>query len=95
MTDEDEFIILPEYPILGNEYVDSLVLHFCKLKGLTGDYDGDTVSMNGVMSDDSNKQISDYLASKRSMVDANGELIDGGFTDNIKMTLMNMTKDPD
>lgn len=29
------------------------------------------------------------------MVDANGKLIDGGFTDNIKMTLMNMTKDPD
>jgi hypothetical protein len=37
MTDEDAFITLPEYPILGNEYIDSLVLHFCKLKGLTGD----------------------------------------------------------
>lgn len=90
-TDDTVFITLPAYPIINGEHLDSTVAHPTKLKGLDGDYDGDTVSVNFVWSEDANEQIRASFQEPSSMVDTNGNLIDGAKTDLIDWTIYNFT----
>lgn len=42
--DEDgSYVMLPEYPIIGRDFVDALMLHPTRLKSLCGDFDGNCV----------------------------------------------------
>lgn len=43
INDDPSDQILPEYPILGNKFVDALMLHPTRLKSLNGDFDGNCV----------------------------------------------------
>jgi hypothetical protein len=89
---EAEPIVYPEYPILGSPYLDTVVPHSARLSGLGGDFDGDTVSCNAVLSEEANKEIADYLASPRAVLDINRRLISGESTDLIALVLHNYTK---
>lgn len=85
-------MIYPEYPILGKPYLDTVVLGSARLGGLDADFDGDTVSFNAIMSDEANQEISEYLASPKSILDINKRLISGGSTEIIDMVLHNFSK---
>jgi len=92
----DESIVkeYPEYPILGNPYQESIGLFPSRLKGLNADFDGDTVSMNVILSEEANTQVSEYLNSIESMIDTKQKLSSGASTgrDNIQFVLYNMSK---
>ena len=88
---------LPEYPILTEGTIDSLQLHPSRLsasKGLGGDYDGDTVSGNSVLSTEANEEIDKHLHSPSGLISGDGGLVLVG-TDLVNLTLFNMSRDPD
>lgn len=84
-------IMYPEYPILGNPYHDSVSVHPSRIAALGADYDGDMVSCNFVMADDSNAEIAKYLKSAQSFVNTQLNIIPTA-TDPIKWTFYNFSK---
>jgi len=60
-----------EYPIFGNPsiYQDSLSLPSARLEGLGADFDGDTVSLNVLYTDEAQNEVRRHLASKEAYVD--------------------------
>lgn len=82
----------PQYPVLKDSvFLDSTVVHSEKLPGLGADYDGDMVSVNFVMSDDSNAEIASYLEDSRAFMTPEGNFLTGGLSDLIKLMFINMT----
>ena len=73
----DEYIILDEYPTLGSSSKQSLSVHPTALERLTGDHDGDCMSLLAIMSEDANKELADYINSTKSIVDVSGKLVNG------------------
>lgn len=90
----ESFITLPEYPIIGNRCVDSTILHPSRLAALDADFDGDTISVNGIMSDEANKEVDAYYNSLGSLVDLSGGLLVNLDTDLVKWITFNLTRDP-
>lgn len=88
----DSFIF-PEYPVLHASSIDSTVLHPSILGGLGADFDGDTVSVNGVLTKEANEEIGNYLDSIERYVHTNGSLVYSK-TDLISLTLFNMSREP-
>jgi len=91
---DDYFIELPYYPILGNSYADSTVFHPSQAKGLTADYDGDTISANSIMTDEANEQVKEYLNQAKSIVTIDGKFLKSVHTDLTNLTLFNLTRIP-
>lgn len=85
-------VVYPEYPILGNAYQDSVQVGFDRLEGLGGDFDGDTVSVNGVMSEEAKEECKRYLESTHSVINAQKKLIIGELTKTSKLALYNWTR---
>lgn len=81
----------PEYPILGNAYQDTIQVDYSKLAGLGADYDGDTVSFNGVMSEEANDECAAYMASTRSLIDTQQRLVTGDISDTADIAIYNWT----
>lgn len=73
----DEYIILPEYPIIDASTKQSLSVHPTALGRLGGDHDGDCMSLLAVMSEDANKELGDYINSTKSIIDVSGNLVNG------------------
>lgn len=93
-TMDDEFwIMMPEYPIINNTFVDSLIPHPQILAGLGMDFDGDTASSNGILSKQANEEVTSYLNSVGRYIHSNGKLMHGT-TDLIKLTIFNLSRDP-
>lgn len=95
-SNEENEPIIPEYPNLKYNSVDSVVVHPARLEGLGGDYDGDTVSVNGIMSEEANNEIANYLQTKSSILDPNGNLrfdLTGGGAELIGLTLFNLSRE--
>lgn len=84
----------PEYPIIGARSVDSTILHPSRLAGLDADFDGDTISVNGVMSKEANDECNNYYNSLGSLIDINGTLLVNIDTDLINWITFNLTRDP-
>lgn len=80
-----------EYPILGNSYLDTMVINPNRLTGLGGDYDGDTCSFNMVLTDDANRECAAYLASTKSLINVDKYLLTANTTDLINLSLHNYT----
>lgn len=87
--DEHEY---PQYPILGNDHHDSIALGASRLAGLGGDHDGDMVSANYTMLDQTNRQVSEYLGHVRSYINTQRQFVSGGGTALVKWVFFNMTK---
>ena len=90
-------IDLPEYPVLGKQSIDSTQVHPCTLDprmGLGGDFDGDTISANGILTTEANEETNKYLDSKARYIHTNGSFFTGK-TDLISLTLFNLTRDPE
>lgn len=85
---------LPQYPILGNSYFDVVSVSVSRLAGLGADHDGDTVSINSVLSVEANRELAKYLASPKSMVDVQKKFITGGATDLVDLTFNVLSQPP-
>jgi hypothetical protein len=68
----------PEYPILGKPFLDSIQVGTARLAGLDGDFDGDTVSANALLSDEANEEVHEFLNSIQSVVNTQKEILIGG-----------------
>ena len=85
-------IQLPHYPIVGRRSIDSTQLHPSRLKGLGADFDGDTVSVNSILSKEANEECAEYLNTIRNTIGANGRLAYGWSTDLVTLTFFNLSK---
>jgi hypothetical protein len=56
--------------------------------------DGDTVSNNGIIGEDSNREIDEYLHSLRDLITPNNTIYTGANTDVIGLTLYNLSRLP-
>jgi len=84
-------IHLPHYPIIGNPYIDTIEVHVSRLAGLGMDFDGDTASLTGLMSDESIEENENFVNSKLSLIDDQFDLIISGDSENVNYTLANLT----
>ena len=86
-------LVLPEYPRMDSPVRASMSLHPATLALYDADHDGDTLTLNILMSKEANQEIEDYINSKLSMLDASGGLIYGldGSADNVKMAMTFLT----
>lgn len=53
----------------GNMFVDTMTISNLYLPGMGADYDGDTVSMKGVYTIEANKEIEEFVSSKKNFID--------------------------
>lgn len=74
-------IELPEYPVIPSESAikvalkQSMSLHPVTLDYLDADHDGDTVSLNILLSDEATKEVHEFLDNKISLLTMTGDLI--------------------
>lgn len=59
----------------GNKFVDTMKLSNLYLDGLGADYDGDTVSIKGVFTEEANKELSEFVNNKANFIDVGGKNI--------------------
>jgi hypothetical protein len=86
--------IVNEYPILTEEVVTSVSPHPSRLQRLSADFDGDTVSVNAVLTDESIDEIKNMLASKEYYITPTGELTYSPKTTTLELVTASLT-DPD
>lgn len=89
---DDPGIILPEYPILGNSYMDTVSVSPYRLAPLGADHDGDTGSTLFILSDEANKECEDYINSKAYIIDVQKEFTHVA-TSTMELALHNLTMD--
>lgn len=84
----------PHYPILGNSFQDSCILHSSKCGGLNADYDGDMVSNNGTFTEESNQELREYGNNIASVVTVSGSLLSSASTTVTELAAYNFTRQP-
>ena len=85
---------LPEYPILFSPVRVSLTIHPSALELYNGDHDGDTMTLNILLSDEANKEAAEYLRSPSAMLNSEGGLLYGiksGKSGHVDMALSFLT----
>lgn len=80
-----------EYPIQGESYYNSMTTALTRVNGLSLDYDGDTLSMVLVYSEESIREIDKYLNSLSAYIDGTGKLLASASNDVIDNILKDMT----
>lgn len=55
-----------------NKFVDTLSFSNCYLKGMGGDFDGDTATVKGVYTDEANEELETFMDSKENLVTFGG-----------------------
>jgi len=88
-----EYYTLPNYPILDASYIDSVGVHPSVLQGLGGDFDGDTVSVSGILTTEATEECKNHLADKSRYIDSNGNIVCAK-TDIVNLTLHNLSRNP-
>lgn len=94
--EDDEHRAL-DFPIINEDstYFDSLAPHPSRLAAAGGDFDGDMMSANSLLSDEARAEVEAYLNSRRAYVTPSGGLINSSSTvDTIERVLFNMTGEP-
>ncbi|MEI2420707.1 hypothetical protein V6O07_10575, partial [Arthrospira platensis SPKY2] len=76
--------VYPNYPIIdpslppnvvSTKFVDTLNISNLYLAGLGGDYDGDQVTVRGIFTQEANKELEDYMTSKKNILSISGSNI--------------------
>lgn len=70
--------VIPEYPVMSGHHKtikQSISLHPSALELMGADHDGDTVTLNVLLSDEANKEIHDYFEDTISLLTPDGQLI--------------------
>lgn len=84
-------VVAGEFPIKGQQYVDSTILHPSRLAGLGGDYDGDTVSVNALYTEEAIQETIDYLNSPAAYVNPRGGFKNSPITETVERVIFNLT----
>lgn len=85
---------MEEYPILGEECMESVSASSQHLARLGGDFDGDTVSLNVVYTEESIKEITDLLNNSKYYITPDGSMSYSADDDIINLVLAHMTDNP-
>lgn len=91
IDENDDLVTYPEYPVLDKPFADSVVLAASRLAGLGGDFDGDTVSANAIISEEANAEIDEFLGSVRSILNSQKQLLIGARDDLIGYSLRSLS----
>lgn len=75
----------------GNLFVDTMKISNLHLDGMGADYDGDTVSFKGIYTIEANKEVAEFIKSKRNFIDLGGRNIKHSSGDVIQ-SVYNFTK---
>lgn len=83
-----------EFPVTGSEFFNSLAPHLNLMRGMKGDFDGDTMSLTVVYSDEAVKETDKFLSSKKGYVGTDGRFYRDNEIDSIAYVLYNLTGEP-
>lgn len=83
--------ILYEFPRIGADFMNSLAPANSHLGRAGADFDGDTCSLNIVLTDEANEEIKKLLQSRKYYVDIAGKMNFSAKIDTLEYTLSNMT----
>lgn len=89
----DDTHVAYEFPITGGAFVNSLVPHSSKLARLGADFDGDTASGNSTYSDESIKEVDDYLKQRKAYVGTDGQFTSSVSVSTVQLVLHNLTSE--
>lgn len=89
----DGDIVLPEWPVKGSKFIDAVMIHPTKLRGLGADFDGDTVSIHPVYTVEANAECEAVLNQPGNYALPSGEVV-AGVDDLCKITMCAMTMEP-
>lgn len=89
MEDDKPALEFPRADIAA--FVDAMAPHGSRLLGLTADFDGDTGSGTGLMTDEALAENKRFLATRTAWVSANGSLRASANYDTIELTVLNLT----
>lgn len=92
--DDQSKLDFPEYPIIGNVFVDSILIHPNMEPGLGADHDGDTASLNLIFSKEANEEIAKYDNTVGRWINTAGESA-AAFLYMEPMAVWNLTRDPE
>lgn len=82
--------ILPEFPIRGQAFMNSMCVHPSHGARLDSDHDGDTMSLTAVLTDEGRAEIAELLHSSRYYVGMDGKMVFSASTsisDNVLLEL--------
>lgn len=80
------------YPIIGETYHESLVVHQSRLSGLNADFDGDMLSVTGIWSDEGNVEISKSMDNISGIVGDDMRLKLSVNMDIVEFTIYNLSR---
>lgn len=82
-----------EYPILGKEYMNSTSVHYTHVPRLGADYDGDMVSANSLLTEESVKEIDTLFNNKSYYLTPDGNIAYSAKTNVLNFVLAHATDD--
>jgi hypothetical protein len=80
-----------QFPITGSDFFNSIAPHSSKLKGMGGDFDGDTCSATILYTDESIDEVNRFLKDKSCYVNSSGNLTYDTNTDTVQYVLKTLT----
>lgn len=80
-----------QWPVQGERFINSLIPHTSRIKGLNADYDGDMGSTQCVYSDEAVAEVKDFLTKRRAYIGPNGNFLASINSDVINFVFYNMT----
>lgn len=87
--------VFPEFPVFEPlTYMDSFQVHSTRLARLGGDFDGDTVSVSVLMTDEGLEEIKRFMGTREAWVDPRGGMVASVNVDTVALVLKNMTRPP-
>lgn len=90
--DKGQSIRVQHFPIAGNAYYESAIIHPSRMSGLGLDYDGDMISINGIWTSDGNAEVGSYLDSIENVIGTDMKLKVKADTDVLGLIVRNLSK---
>lgn len=81
-----------QFPINGVEFMNATIPHVVKIEGLVADFDGDMVSNNFTMTDESVHEVQEYFKLRRAYVGTDGRLLNSVFSKTVNLVVQNLLR---
>jgi hypothetical protein len=83
--------VLHSFPVRGSDFINGLIIHQSHMALLGSDFDGDTMSLQAVLSDEAVEEITKLLSSKSYYLDNERKISFSNSTDILEASLAFMT----
>lgn len=84
-------VIYNQFPIKGAPFYDTVSVHNSHLAAMGADFDGDTISVTGVLSEEGIKEINELFNKKEYYIDSSNKFIFSNSTDTLSAVLAYIT----